>query len=272
MGREQQGNADLIQQYLTRLRASLPAREADQILAEAEDHLRETVRAALAAGLTEGEAQDAAISAFGSVTAVVRAHRARHFRSGALAGDLATAALKLSSLILLAVGLSGVLDLMLEFTVGGNFVAGVATSLTPAQCAQVRLEYPYAARNCAQASVLGGGSGHLTACLLAGLSGLLLLECYAGLRRLQRHRDRSASQVLPAGFFPAAAVSVFGLLAAGLLCRTGVIAADGDGPGGLLMGAVVAMAVTVFYARRLRGRRCGTVWMHADRARLRVNR
>jgi hypothetical protein len=250
--RREQGNPDLIQQYLTRLRRSLPAREADQILAEAEDHLRETVRVALAAGLTEAEAQDAAISAFGSVTAVVRAHRARHFRSGALAGDLATAALKLSSLMLLAVGLSGLLDLILEFTVGGDFVAGVATSLTPAQCRHVRLEYPYAARNCAQASVLGGGNGHLAACVLAGLSGLLLLECYVGLRRLQRHRDRSAWQVLPAGFFPAAAVTVFGLLAAGLLCRTGVIAATGDGPGGLMAGAILAAGVTVFYARRLR--------------------
>jgi hypothetical protein len=245
------GNADLIQQYLTQLRRSLPAREAEQILAEAEDHLRETVRAALAAGLTEPEAEEAAISAFGSVTAVVRAHRARHVRSAALAGDLGAAALKLSWLALLAVGLSGVLDLILEFTVGGNFVAGVAASLTPAQCRHVRLEYPYAARNCAQASVIGGGNGHLAACVLAGLFGLLLLECYVGLRRLQRHRDRSAWQVLPAGFFPAAAVSFFGLLATGLLCRTGVIAADGDGPGGLLAGAIVAAGVTVFYARRL---------------------
>jgi hypothetical protein len=65
-----------MEEYLDQLRASLPTRpgETSRILAEAEDHLRETVAAGLAAGLTEVEAQEAAISAFGSVRAVVRAH------------------------------------------------------------------------------------------------------------------------------------------------------------------------------------------------------
>jgi hypothetical protein len=66
--------------YLRELSASLCMSrvERDRILAEAEDHLRESIAAGLAAGLTEAEAQEAAISAFGSVNAVVRAHeRAR---------------------------------------------------------------------------------------------------------------------------------------------------------------------------------------------------
>jgi len=252
----EQGNGDLVQQYLMRLRASLPARDAEMIVAEAEDHLLETVHAGLAAGLTEREAQEAAISAFGSLTAVVRAHRARQFRSAALAGDLGTAALKLSWLVLLAVGLTGVLDLVMEFSVGADFVTGVDTTAAAAQCRHLLAEYPYAAHNCAQATILGGGSGHLIACIYAGLFGLLFLEGYVGLRYLQRHRGRPGWQVLPAGFFPAAAVVVFGLLAAGLSWRTGVIAADGDGPGGLLTGAVVAMAVVAFYAKRLRSYRC----------------
>jgi hypothetical protein len=54
-----------------------PAPEAELILAEAEDHLRETAAAGLAIGMTEREAQEAAISSFGPVRAVVRAHHAR---------------------------------------------------------------------------------------------------------------------------------------------------------------------------------------------------
>jgi len=245
-------SADLIQQYLARLRASLPAREAERIMAEAEDHLRETERAGLAVGLTEDEAQAAAISAFGSVTAVVRAHRARLLRSPALAGDLVTAAWKLIWLMLLAAGLTGLLDVIMEFMVGGDFLSGLVPRLTRAQCRHVMSQYPYAAGNCSQASFLGGRHGLLTVCTIAGLLGIFLFLAYLAMRDLQRSRGRAAWQVLPAGFFPAVAVTAFGLLAAVLSWQTGVIAADGDGPGGLMTGAVMAIAVAVFYGVRLR--------------------
>ena len=70
---------DLITGYLDQMHAGLrvPAAEAELILAEAEDHLRETAAAGLAIGMTEQEAQEAAISVFGPVRAVVRAHHAR---------------------------------------------------------------------------------------------------------------------------------------------------------------------------------------------------
>ena len=245
-------SADLIEQYLARLRASLPARDADQIMAEAEDHLRETERAGLRVGLTEMEAQAAAISAFGSVTAVVRAHRARHFRSAALAGDLATATWKLIWLILLAAGLTGLLDVIMEFAVGGDFLSGLVPRLTAAQCRHIMSQYPYAAGNCSQASFLGGSHGLLTLCTVAGLFGVMLFLIYLAMRDLQRSRGRAPWQVLPVGFFPAVAVSAFGLLAAGLIWGTGVIAAEGEGPGGLMTGAVMAMGVAAFYGGRLR--------------------
>ncbi len=44
-----------IARYLNQLRASLRTPEANRILAEAEDHLREATAAGLAAGLTERE-------------------------------------------------------------------------------------------------------------------------------------------------------------------------------------------------------------------------
>lgn len=69
----------LIEEYLHQLRASLRTRpeETSRILAEAEDHLRESVAAGRAAGLTETEAAEAAISSFGTVRAVARAHQTR---------------------------------------------------------------------------------------------------------------------------------------------------------------------------------------------------
>jgi hypothetical protein len=64
---------DLIAGYLEELYAGLrvPAAEAEVIAAEAEDHLRETAAAGIAIGMTELEAQHAALSSFGPVRAVV---------------------------------------------------------------------------------------------------------------------------------------------------------------------------------------------------------
>lgn len=74
---------DRIDEYLRALRARLrtgPER-TERILAEAEDHLRESAAAAAAAaGLSPDAAQKAAISSFGSVRTVARAHSARHRR------------------------------------------------------------------------------------------------------------------------------------------------------------------------------------------------
>ncbi len=69
----------VVEDYLDQLYARLrcPPRAARRILAEAEDHLRESVDGGLAAGLTQAEAEEQAISSFGSVRAVVRAHRPR---------------------------------------------------------------------------------------------------------------------------------------------------------------------------------------------------
>ena len=96
---------DLIAGYLAELRAGLwvPAAEAELILAEAEDHLRETAAAGLAVGMTELEAQQAAISSFGPVRAVIRAHR----RRTVTAGDAAMAAWKLTGLLAATVGAGG---------------------------------------------------------------------------------------------------------------------------------------------------------------------
>ena len=88
---------DLIAGYLEELYAGLrvPVAEAELIAAEAEDHLRETAAAGIAIGMTELEAQQAAISSFGPVRAVVRAHR----RRTVTVGSAAMAALKFAALL-----------------------------------------------------------------------------------------------------------------------------------------------------------------------------
>ena len=86
-----------VEQYLDELygRLRCPPREARRILAEAEDHLREAVTDGLAAGLTQTEAEEQAVSSFGSVRAVVRAHDggAWRFPGRAVLFDLALAGL-----------------------------------------------------------------------------------------------------------------------------------------------------------------------------------
>jgi hypothetical protein len=96
---------DLIAGYLAELRAGLwvPAAEAELIVAEAEDHLRETASVRMEIGMTELEAYQAAISSFGPVRTVVRAHRRRTMT----AGDAVLAAWKLTGLLAAIVGTGG---------------------------------------------------------------------------------------------------------------------------------------------------------------------
>jgi uncharacterized membrane protein (DUF485 family) len=102
---------DLIAAYLAELRAGLwaPAAEAELIVAEAEDHLRETASVGMEIGMTEREAQEAAISSFGPVRAVVQAHR----RRAVTAGHAAMAAWKLTGLLSATVGLGGLASVFL---------------------------------------------------------------------------------------------------------------------------------------------------------------
>ncbi|MGH3189063.1 MAG: HAAS signaling domain-containing protein [Streptosporangiaceae bacterium] len=96
---------DLIHGYLAELRAGLwvSADEAELIVAEAEDHLRETAAVGIEIGMTELEAHQAAISSFGPVRAVIRAHR----RRTVTAGDAVMAAWKLTGLLATIVGAGG---------------------------------------------------------------------------------------------------------------------------------------------------------------------
>jgi hypothetical protein len=168
---------DPIERYLDELRASLRVPDADRILAEAADHLREGTAAGLVAGLTEREAQQVAISGFGSVSAVVRAHQTRRRRAAEELTGLPVALGKMAGLFLTAFSLTS--------------LAGIALGTHPVP-------------------VTGPAVQHAA----AGIAGLILL---AGCRLMRRFRRRRAGVTAGrSGRFAAVAVIFFGSAAVAL--------------------------------------------------------
>ena len=258
---------DPVGEYLNMIRGRLRTtpRDAGRILAEAEDHLREAVADGLAAGLTEREAQEAAISSFGSVNAVVRAHNARlwRHRPAALLGDLVLAGWKLGSQCLIAVGASGLVVAAMNIVFGRPFTGAAAagTRFSAASC-QYWLSAWHGAHSCAQAAMLEASSDNVVLRLAAGVAGLLLLKTYLLARIFLRRRGWEPG-MLPDAFFPAAAVCSFGAAFLALSWFTvnrlaGNLGPLGfgsmGGPGAFLSGAIVALAVAAAYLLPLRRR------------------
>jgi hypothetical protein len=243
---------DLIDRYLAELSASLrtPPERTAEIVAEAEDHLRESVAAGLAIGMTEREAQEAAISAFGPVRAVVRAH---HRRPRQLAADLVMAGLKLGWTGMFAIAASGFVALAMNHLFGRSFVGGTQASgnrFTAAQC-QYWMSVWQGARTCGQAAMLEASSDAVSLRVIGGvIGGGILLACYL----LARLRWRRGDEMLPRGLFPLAGTAIFttGALALVVCTFTGGPFGAPAGPGTFLSGAVVALAVAAAFALRAR--------------------
>jgi hypothetical protein len=251
---------DLIGEYLSALRASLELapEQAELVVAEAEDHLRETAACALATGMSEHEAELAAISAFGSVTAVVRAHASRSagfFRGrtpAAVLGDLILAGWKLAASGLVAVGISGLVVLVMNHVFGRPFTgqAPAGVSFQKADCAYWMRLWP-GAHTCAAAHMLEASSDAVVLRVAAGLMGAALLVAYATVRYVQRRRRRGPVAVL-AGYFPLLAVGVFSAGALGLALAQLTGFAATQGPGTYLSGAIVAAAAAAWHGRKAR--------------------
>ncbi len=178
---------DLIAGYLEELCAGLraPAAEAELIAAEAEDHLRETAAAGMAIGLTEVEAQQAAISSFGPVRAVVRAHRRRAITAAAAA----MAAWKLAALLATTVGAGGLAGMGILAYLLRSAPGGMSGVLVP----------PALAALVAYAAMTAGG--------------LALLTARRWARRGAPGRDRLSPGVTASCFLLASAlVGIFGFL------------------------------------------------------------
>jgi hypothetical protein len=254
------GPHDLIEEYLSDLRASLElgSEEAGLVVAEAEDHLRETAAFGLAAGMTEHEAQLAAISAFGSVSAVVRAHASRpaDFLRGrtpaAILGDLILASWKLAGTGLIAVGISGLVVLVMNLAFGRAFTgqgpAGV--SFQKPDCTYWMSLWP-GAHTCATAHMLEASSDAVVLRAGAGVMGAAVLAAYGIVRYLQR-RSRRGPAVVLAGYFPLLAACVFGAGAISLTLAQLTGFTVTEGPGAYLSGAIVAAVAAAWYGRKAR--------------------
>lgn len=211
-----------IEEYLRELRASLrtPADQTRRILAEAEDHLSDSVAAGLAAGLTETEAAEAAISSFGPVRAVVRAHETRRGRAGVLLGDLAVTA-GAALLLVFVVAMLG-------------FVVGLV--IGPHHAGAARPEND-------------GPSPTVFFVLASGPAGIVVLGGYLLVSRLLRRRGRPAAPVSGSGTQAGIVISGAAFVVLSLLNALG-LSFPGQVPAGIAsLGMVVTYAVRMF--RRL---------------------
>jgi hypothetical protein len=202
-----------VEEYLSQLRASLRTRPAQtsQILAEAEDHLRSSVAAGLRAGMTEIAAQEAAVSAFGSVRAVARAHQTRRARAAVVLGGWVMTSSKLAGLSLLAFGVTNlVLFALVELTHPGVRPAPGISALSFA--------------------------GPVPRGLAAGAAGLLLLAGCFTVRRFGRRRLAAAPG---AGKFPLVAAVFFGICTVVQI----LLIISGSGTGALPVLATLALAI-----------------------------
>jgi hypothetical protein len=239
---------DLIGEYLDHLRASLRVApgEAELIVAEAEDHLRERAAAGVAIGMTEREAQQAAISSFGPVRAVVHAHEARG-RAAAVTGDAATATWKLASLLLVAAGISGLATDAIRAMHPMPRPVVITPSDTPV--VSIATQYlPFFYRP------------HFLVSVAAAVCGALLVAGYRLVRRRQQRRGRLRGPLL-AGAFPAVAAGFFYAVGLALL---GFNVSDPGAPNVSGLFIVACLALAAGYAARAartlrrRRRRVGT--------------
>jgi hypothetical protein len=129
---------------------------------------------------------------------------------------------------------------------GRQFVGSAGGAAQPAAACRHWLSNWPGAHSCAQAYLLESSSDAVSLRLLAGLAGLILLAGYYLARRHGWSRG-----VLPDGFAPTVAMSLFGAAGLGLLVltinHTSVLGFPA-GPGFYLSGAVVALALAAAFA------------------------
>jgi hypothetical protein len=168
-------------------------------------------------------------------------------RPAAILGDLILAAWKLGGTGLIAVGISGLVALLMNLAFGRAFTgqAPPGVSFGKADCAHWMRLWP-GAHTCATAAMLEASSDAVVLRVGAGLLGAGLLVAYGLVRDMQRRRGRGPVVVL-AGYFPLLAAGVFGAGALGLTLAQLTGFGVTQGPGTYLSGAIVAAAAVAWY-------------------------
>lgn len=240
---------DLIDAYLDDLLVELlgTPRLARRVVAEAEDHLREAVEEARAAGASTEDAQRSAIERFGSPRLV-----ARRFRPAgedlSILTKAGVATFQVVGFGLAAIGFSGLLLLAMALLGGPTYVEGYDLSLVsrvpPEYCRELLQQYPTAA-NCGDALQQSVLVEELMARLVPGAVGILLL---GGLWLVSR-RWIGRRLLLPGPW------SAWILIVAGIVVASALVNGQYPGLGDHMAGTLSALAVIATGAASLRARR-----------------
>lgn len=243
--------SDPIEAYLDRLVVELRGRAHDvrRVLAEVEDHLNDAAAELEAAGATTDQARADAVTRMGSPRDVARGFTT--VPSMAVVRQLAVTLAFLAGIGLVAVGASGAVAAGMGAAFGKDFVAGDPSGVTytKARC-DYFLEYYPKEVTCAKAAAAHHYDEVVMYRVAAGVLGLLTLGAAWAMRR----RWKGDDLLLPDGFVPIIAVSLFGAAGAYLLFDSfglAVIGGETNGVGQWLSGGVVAAVMAAAYLRPL---------------------
>jgi hypothetical protein len=248
-------DAEPVEDYLDRLLLNLggPPRQVRQTLAEVEAHLYDAVAEGIAAGLSEQQAQLAAVQRIGPAhevsgrTAFFARSAAALARRSALAGSL------VAGVALVAVCISGAISWALAAIEGGAFVTAPFPpgSYTRADCARWLAGDP-GTRSCIKAMIHDHVGDILLSSFAAGILGLLALLAFWAMRR--SWQDRSTLSALPIGSAEATG-AILAFLVMVITLGTAIDAEmvrRGVGAGQPFSQAAAALAAAVFFGWRLR--------------------
>jgi hypothetical protein len=218
---------DYLDELLRRTRSD--ARTTRRLLDEASDHLHATTAELVNDGMSRQAAETEAVRRFGPVRPIVHATSRRSLLT--LVVETLRGALFLAGCGLVAIGISGLVALVMNVWAGRSFVGGVTV-------------FPGQGRG---PSVQEVADDAVVLRVIAGLVGLLLLLGYLAWRR---HTKSPA--LLPPGLVDALGAAAFAAGTAGLAIVSADQAAQTGTPGvGFpLSGALVALPATVYFCAR----------------------
>ena len=236
-----------IDSYLDELLLALRGRprEARRLLAEVEGHLRESIDARVAAGLTEREAAEEALRRLGPPSAVARGLPAQAAYRTLLA-QISEAAALVMSVLCLAAGAAAVPAAVVGLMGGPALVTGdrAGQLLSPGRCQQ--LMHMVAAPSCSQALAAHHLQEVIRSHLLSGWLGFLILVAWWVVHVHRKERPT----VLPPGFALTVCGTLLGGAAAFVLAIGIVDLARGAGSIGGMIGSgdLVATGTTMLAA------------------------
>jgi hypothetical protein len=216
---------DYLDELLRRTRSD--ARTTRRLLDEASDHLHATSAELVNDGMSAQAAEIEAVRRFGPVTPIVHATSRRSFLT--LVVETMRGALFLAGCGLVAVGISGLVALVMNVWAGRSFVGGATVFAGQGPSVQEVADDAVVLR------------------VIAGLVGLLLLLGYLAWRRYT-----DTPPLLPPGLIDALGAAAFAAATAGLAIVSADQAAQTGTPGvGFpLSGALVALPATVYFCAR----------------------